>query len=77
MARAAVPMTGCGVASGDPSGLAAGQRVSVTPDDYGKQPVEGDLVTLDREHVALRRQDERAGDVVVHFPRIGYVVAAA
>jgi glutathione S-transferase len=77
IARAAGPMTGCGVASGDPSGLAAGQRVSVTPDDYGKQPVEGDLVTLDREHVALRRQDERAGDVVVHFPRIGYVVAAA
>jgi glutathione S-transferase len=77
VARAAVPMTGSGVASGDPSGLTAGQRVTVTPDDYGKQPVGGALVTLDREHVALRRHDERAGDVVVHFPRIGYVVAAA
>jgi glutathione S-transferase len=77
VARAAVPMTGSGIASGDPSGLTAGQRVTVTPDDYGKQPVEGALVTLDREQVALRRHDERAGDVVVHFPRIGYVVAAA
>ena len=77
VARAAVPMTGSGVASGDPSGLSAGQCVTVTPDDYGKQPVEGGLVTLDREQVALRRHDERAGDVVVHFPRIGYVVAAA
>ena len=56
--------------------LKAGQRVTVTPDDYGKVPVAGELVTLQLQEVAVRRVDERAGEVVVHFPRIGYVVEA-
>ena len=66
-----------GIAPGDPLGLVAGQRVTVTPDDYGRVPVEGELVALDRHRVAVRRRDPRAGEVVVHFPRIGYVVAPA
>ncbi|HEX7373598.1 MAG TPA: glutathione S-transferase family protein [Steroidobacteraceae bacterium] len=77
IARAAQPLLAQGVASGDPLGLAAGQRVTVTPDDYGKVPVAGELVTLQRQEVAVRRVDARAGEVIVHFPRLGYVVAAA
>jgi hypothetical protein len=65
------------VSPADPSGLAAGQRVTVTPDDYGKVPVAGELVTLDLHEIAVRRVDARAGEVVVHFPRLGYVVEAA
>jgi glutathione S-transferase len=65
-----------GVDPGDRLGLRAGQRVSVTPDDYGKVPVTGELVTLDLQEVAIRRVDQRAGEVVVHFPRIGYSVEA-
>jgi hypothetical protein len=49
----------------------------VTPDDYGKVPVAGELVTLTLHEIAVRRRDERAGEVVVHFPRLGYVVAPA
>jgi hypothetical protein len=49
----------------------------VTPDDYGKVPVTGELVTLDLHEIAVRRVDARAGEVVVHFPRLGYVVEAA
>jgi glutathione S-transferase len=74
IARAATPCPASGVASGDPLGLAAGQRVTVTPDDYGKVPVEGELVTLQLHEVAVRRHDDRAGEVVVHFPRLGYRV---
>jgi glutathione S-transferase len=77
VARAATPLPAAGVAAGDPSGLEAGQRVTVTPDDYGKVPVTGELVGLDRRRVSVRRVDPRAGEVVVHFPRLGYVVAAA
>ena len=77
IARDARPLPGRGVAAGDPSGVEAGQAVTVTPDDYGKVPVRGELVTLDRTEVAIRRHDERAGEIVVHFPRIGFVVAAA
>lgn len=54
--------------------LAAGEKVSVTPDDYGAVPVQGELVRLTQHEVALRRVDERAGEVVVHFPRGGYRV---
>jgi glutathione S-transferase len=77
IARAWPPQPGRGVDRHDRLGLRAGQRVSVTPDDYGKVPVSGELVTLDLHEVAVRRVDERAGELVVHFPRIGYVVAPA
>jgi glutathione S-transferase len=71
-ARDAAPSPGSGVDRMDPLGLSAGMRVTVTPDDYGRDPVEGELVTLTLHEVALRRRDPEAGTVLVHFPRIGY-----
>lgn len=62
---------------GDPLGLSAGQPVIVAPDDYGIVPVAGELVRLTIDDVAIRRDDPLAGEVVVHFPRIGYRVEAA
>ena len=61
----------------DPSGLRAGQKISVTPDDTGKVPVEGTLVGLTNDRISIVRSDQRVGDVVVHFPRAGFVVQAA
>ncbi len=58
----------------DPSGLEAGRKVSVTPDDTGRVPVEGILVGLTPDRVSIRRSDPRVGEVVVHFPRAGFVV---
>jgi hypothetical protein len=77
IARSSVPEPGRGVPAGDPSGLHMGQFVTVTPDDYGKDPVMGELLTLDHQRISVHRVDERAGAVVVHFPRLGYVVAAS
>ncbi len=54
--------------------LAPGARVCVKPDDYGAVPVTGELLRLTQHDIALRRKDERAGEVVVHFPRVGYEV---
>lgn len=54
--------------------LWAGAAVTVTPDDYGAVPVEGELVRLTEEDIAIRRTDPRAGEVVVHFPRVGFRV---
>jgi glutathione S-transferase len=73
VARSAKPVA-CAVDSRDPSGLKAGQKVSVTPDDTGKVPVEGVLVGLASDRVSIQRSDPRVGDVVVHFPRAGFVV---
>ena len=60
---------------GDPNGRKPGDRVSVTPDDYGKVPVSGEIVSLSAQQIAIRRVDEKAGEVVVHFPRAGFFVA--
>ncbi len=58
----------------DPNGRQPGDRVSVVPDDYGKVEVRGEIVSLSAQHVALRRHDGRAGEIVVHFPRAGFAV---
>jgi glutathione S-transferase len=73
VAKAATPET-AKVDEGDPSGLKAGQKVSVVPDDTGKVPVSGMLAGLSADRVSLSRSDPRVGDVVVHFPRAGYIV---
>jgi len=64
------------VDASDPSGLKAGQKISVTPDDTGKVPVTGTLVGLSNDRVSIIRSDERVGDVAVHFPRAGFIVSA-
>ncbi|MHC2336229.1 glutathione S-transferase family protein [Bradyrhizobium sp. USDA 4454] len=58
----------------DPNGRKPGDIVSVMPDDYGKIPVRGEIVSLSAQHIAIRRSDERIGEVVVHFPRAGFLV---
>jgi glutathione S-transferase len=58
----------------DPNGRKVGDRVAVVPDDYGKVEVHGEIVSLSAQHIAIRRIDERVGDIVVHFPRAGFLV---
>ena len=55
-------------------GFEAGQAVTVTPTDYGHDPVAGSLVGLSSSEVVLRRSDPRAGIVHVHFPRAGFQI---
>ena len=62
---------------GDPNGRKPGDRVEVVPDDYGKVKVAGEIVALSSQHIAIRRHDPRAGAVVVHFPRAGFLVLPA
>lgn len=56
----------------DLNGFKAGDQVSISAVDYGVDPVEGELVFSGREELILRREDERAGVVHVHFPRFGF-----
>ena len=49
-----------------------GRDVEIRADDYGRDPIRGTFVGSSDHHVAIRRSDDRAGDVVVHFPRIGF-----
>jgi glutathione S-transferase len=61
----------------DPNGRKPGDHVAVMPDDYGKIRVAGEIVALSPQHIAIRRHDPQAGDVVVHFPRAGFLVLPA
>jgi hypothetical protein len=58
----------------EPSGLKLGDRVSVMPDDYGRDPVTGEIVLLSTHEIAVRRKDPAVGNIVVHFPRAGFWV---
>jgi glutathione S-transferase len=61
----------------DPNGRKVGDKVEVVPDDYGKVRVAGEIVALSPQHIAIRRRDPKAGDIVVHFPRAGFLVLPA
>ena len=73
-ARDAEPARAGRVDPNEPNGYRAGDRVTVVPEDYGRDAVTGELVASDPFEVAIRRTDERVGEVVVHFPRQGYLM---
>ena len=56
---------------GDPLGLKTGDQVTVEPVTGGPR-VAGQLHSLSLNHMAVLRDDERVGQVCVHFPRPGY-----
>ncbi len=58
-------------------GLKPGQRVSVTPDDTGRDATIGELVALDQQSVTIRREAPECGLVHVHFPRAGFILVPA
>ncbi len=76
IARAATPAALPDEPFAEASGLQAGQRVAVSATDYGVDPVEGELLFAGVEELILARDDERAGRVHVHFPRLGFKVEA-
>ena len=49
----------------------------VEPDDYGKVPVQGVLINLNRQRVSIRRKAEDVGELNVHFPRAGFRITKA
>ncbi len=61
----------------DDHGIALGSQVVVTAESFGPEGTQGELLAATRTHYTLRRDDERAGTVRVHFPRIGYVLKQA
>jgi glutathione S-transferase len=56
----------------DTHGIAIGEKVVVAATDTGVDPIEGALYGVGKSEIAIAREDARAGNVVVHFPRIGF-----
>ncbi len=61
----------------DTHGIALGDDVTITPTDTGCDPVRGELVLAMRDELAVRRFDDRVGELIVHFPRIGFEMKRA
>jgi glutathione S-transferase len=76
VARTATSIAKASTDAKDPIGRKPGQVVSVTPDDTGRDPVIGELVTSGIDEIVIRRRDPAIGEVCVHFPRAGFVVTA-
>jgi len=58
----------------DPRGLKPSDKVRASADDYGRDPIEGEIVFTNSHEMAILRRDAVVGDVVVHLPRAGFVV---
>jgi hypothetical protein len=59
-----------------PDGMSIGDPVLVLPDEYGSGNVTGALAASGISEIAVRRSTERAGEVVVHFPREDYALVS-
>lgn len=60
-----------------PQGIDIGNKVSITPEDNARVPVVGTLVGCDAFIAVIHRHDDVAGDLHIHFPRLGYTLANA
>ena len=61
----------------DSEGRKVGDRVKIIADEPVRTTVWGEIASLSMHHIAIKRNDPKVGDVVVHFPRLGYIVAKA
>ena len=77
IAHDATPVPFDGTPAPLPDGLAYGDRVIVLPEEVGSGPVSGELVPSDVHEIAIRRRSDRAGELVVHFPREDYLAIRA
>ncbi|WP_122434140.1 glutathione S-transferase family protein [Pseudomonas viridiflava] len=74
IARNATPAALPDEAFVDPNGFEEGAQVAISATDYGVDSVEGELVFAGTEELILRREDDQAGVVHVHFPRLGFKI---
>ena len=74
-ARDALPDMSAGPVADDAQNLQPGANVRIEPDDFSERgAVEGRLLRASALTLAVHRRTEDLGDLVVHFPRLGYRV---
>ena len=53
--------------------LTVGANIAIRPNDYGQEETIGEIVWVTADALAVKRTDEQIGDVLVHYPRLGYL----
>lgn len=61
----------------DPDAPAVGARVTLQTADRAPEPVRGEVVSVGRHEIAIKREDPAIGTVAVHAPRAGFIVRPA
>jgi glutathione S-transferase len=74
VAKNASPVDVSQLAFVDEHGIALGSDVTITADNFGLEPTPGVVGAATKTRLTLRREDERAGTVHVHFPRNGFIL---
>jgi len=75
VARESQPDLKGDVTGNDAQGLEVGMPVTVMPDDFSlRGAVEGELLRASALELAIHRSTDNFGDLVIHFPRLGYRV---
>lgn len=77
LAKAATSEAKAVADSHEPNGRKPGDKVTVSADDYGRDPIAGEIVFCNAHEIAIKRSAPEVGDVVVHFPRAGFLVLPA
>lgn len=57
-------------------GIAPGSPVVVMADDYGRDPISGNLVVVSDQRIVIRRETPDLGALNIHFPGSGFVLRA-
>ena len=52
-----------------------GKKVIVSADDYGRDPIAGELIASTHQRTVIRRTDPAVGTTTVTFPKVGFVVS--
>lgn len=60
-----------------PGRLSLGDRVTISPDDYGLAPTTGELIAATEYDWTLKRETEDCGALHVHFPKKGFCISAS
>jgi len=75
IAKAARPSLATSADRHDPAGRKPGHHVKVTPNDFGRVSVAGEIVASAMDEIIIRRDDQKVGEVLVHFPRAGFIIS--
>jgi len=75
VARDSEPDLASDIDADDAQDLDAGMTVKVMPDDFSiRGAAEGTVLRVSALELAIRRSTEDFGDLVIHYPRLGYRV---
>ena len=77
IARESSPKAVASSRAADPSGCKPGDKVTVAANDTGRDPIAGELLSIDDQKIVIRRRHPDLGELHQHFPRVGFDITAA